>query len=864
MPKMPDDPHAGREAANYENPVASREFILSLIEEQERPLTMDAIADILEYKDEDEDALEGLRRRLIAMVRDGQLLQNRSGTYGLPAKMSLIKGRVSGHRDGFGFFIPEDGSDDLFLNARQMKQVFDGDIVLAREEGRGFKGKKEGVIVQVVERKTTHIVGRMHRDQGSAFVVPESIRITQDILVPEHALLGAKDGQYVSVEIKRQPELKSAPMGHVVEILGDHMAPGMEVEVALRSHNIPFQWPDDVLQTADALDKPLTEEDLAGRIDLRKVPLITIDGEDARDFDDAVYCERKKGGGWRLYVAIADVSHYVRPGTPLDKEAVNRGTSVYFPSRVVPMLPEVLSNGLCSLNPDVDRLCMVCEMTVSQQGRLSGYRFYEAVMRSQARLTYNKVAAYLETPESPAGEAVIERYSNILPGLNNLYELYQALSAARRARGAIDFQTTETRIVFNADRKIDTIVPVERNDAHKLIEECMLCANVATARFLEKYKIPTLFRVHEGPKAERLVNARSFFGELGLNLGGGLKPAPADYQAFLAEIGERPDFNVLQTVLLRSMSQAIYHPENHGHFGLGFEAYTHFTSPIRRYPDLLVHRAIRDAIRSGKPNQNVIRTEATAAVKDAERYQHDMASLLVLGEHCSMTERRADDATRDVMAWLKCEYLLDHVGEEFEGSISAVTAFGLFVELKDLYVEGLIHVSSLDSDYYKFEPAKQRLLGERTGSSFTLGDQLLVQVAQVNLDERKVDLVLKGRAKTGRKSSRNKSSGKTKAGETVVPAKTGSKRKEILAKWEQEYKSDPKAGAKAPGKGGRKRKPKSASSVEGGGDAAAKKGKSSGKTAAKPASPGRKRSRSGGRKSSGAAGAKASGGGDKG
>ncbi|WP_020407600.1 ribonuclease R [Hahella ganghwensis] len=775
------DPHAQREAERYDNPTASREAILAALVERGTPATIEELAHHFDI--EQAEVYEGLRRRLIAMCRDGQLVCNRKGAYGIAKKMNLIRGRVQGHRDGYGFLIPEEGGEDLYLSSRQMRRVFDGDIVLVREDNRSFKGKKEAVIVEIVERKTEEIVGRFYQEGGVAFVVPDNPKLIMDVMVPEHAINGAQNGQYVTVKVVRQPEARSGPMGHVTEVLGEHMAPGMEIDVALRTHGIPFRWPEEVDREAEKFTTDIPENDKAHRVDLRDLPLVTIDGEDARDFDDAVFCERKRGGGWRLYVAIADVSNYVIPGTALDKEAFERGNSVYFPNRVVPMLPEVLSNGLCSLNPQVERLCMVCEMTISASGRLSGYKFYEAVMLSKARLTYSKVGAFIEGPDTTEGRAFQDRYPDLVPHIRELHNLYLALRAARDERGAIDFETVETRILFDAERKIDKIVPINRNDAHKLIEECMLCANVATARLFEKYEIPALYRVHEGPSAERLEKLRAFLGELSLSLQGGMKPKPTDYQDLLEQIKERPDSATLQTVMLRSLSQAKYQPDNQGHFGLGYQAYTHFTSPIRRYPDLLVHRAIRDLIRGERPCSNVLRVDGAKPLSKKARHTYDMAELVMLGEHCSMTERRADDATRDVMSWLKCEYLTQHVGDKFEGIISAVTAFGLFVELKELYVEGLVHVSSLKSDYYHFDAGKHRLVGERSGTTFRLGDEVHVQVVRVDLDDRKVDLELMGDPK--RRPRPNKGGG----------FKGSQRRKQILAEWNADYERQSKKSA---------------------------------------------------------------------
>jgi ribonuclease R len=746
------DPHAQREAEKYEKPIPSREFIIDLLEQADGPLNRNQINRALAL--EGVDQVEALRRRLRAMERDGQVMRNRKGAYGLPSKMDLVAGRVQAHRDGFGFVIPDDGGEDLYINSRQMSTVFDGDEVLCRVAGENHKGKRDGVIVEVLKRNTTQLVGRLYYESGAVFVVPDNTRISHDIFIAPEDTLGASAGDYVVAEITSQPAWKVHVKGKVVEVLGEHMAPGMEIDVAIRAHDIPCQWPEAVEQEAAGFASEPEEADKSLRVDLRKLPFVTIDGEDARDFDDAVYCEAKRGGGWRLWVAIADVSHYVAVDSPLDKEASIRGNSVYFPERVVPMLPEALSNGLCSLKPEVDRLCMVCEMTISATGKLTGYTFFEGVIHSHARLTYTKVGIMLDVKQ-PKHEELRERYSKLVPDLENLHQLYKALRVARSKRGAIDFETTETRIVFGADRKIETIIPVERNDAHKLIEECMLCANVAAASFMEENAIDCLFRVHEGPNETKLKSLRAFLGELGLNLAGGDKPQPKEYQALLSQVGDRPDAHIIQTMLLRSLSQAVYQPDNKGHFGLDYTGYTHFTSPIRRYADLLVHRAIRSVIRRKAESKHVKKVSGAKALSKKVIYPYEMKNLLALGEQCSMTERRADEATREVVSWLKCEYLQDHVGETFDGVIAAVTGFGFFVELVDIYVEGLVHVSGLSRDYYHFEPAKQRLIGERSGKVFRLGDSLKVQVMRVSLDDKKIDLELVDGDKSKKPSTKN-------------------------------------------------------------------------------------------------------------
>ncbi|MDH5445235.1 MAG: ribonuclease R [Gammaproteobacteria bacterium] len=751
MTKKPTDkdPYAKREKEKYDNPIPSREFIMELLDEH-GTINREQIAALLNLTDEDQ--LEALRRRMRAMERDGQVIYTRKGGYGLVSKMDLIKGRVQGHRDGFGFLIPDEGGDDLFLSAREMKSLMNGDRVMVHVKGIDRRGRREGGVIEILERNTHTVVGRLFVEGGVCFVVPDNKRLTQDILIPKENLAGASHGQIVSVEIVEQPSKYRQAIGKVVEILGDHMAPGMEIDIAMRSHDIPEGWSPEAEHEATVFTEEVPEDAKQGREDIRDLPLVTIDGEDARDFDDAVYCE-KQGSGWRLLVAIADVSAYVKPGMALDSDAAERGTSVYFPERVIPMLPEVLSNGLCSINPDVDRLCMVCELNLNTIGEVKNYRFFEGVMRSHARLTYTKVAAMLVDYDEP----LRYQYEAVLPYLENLYDLYKLLSKSRRQRGAIDFETTETRIVFGEGRKIDRIVPLVRNDAHKLIEECMLLANVAAADFLKFNKMPALFRVHEGPNDEKLIALREFLSELGLDLGGGDDPEPGHYAKLLNSIKDRHDAHLIQTVMLRSLRQAVYTPDNAGHFGLAFDAYAHFTSPIRRYPDLLVHRAIRHIIRGGT----------------AEDFAYNHDQMVHHGEHCSMTERRADEATRDAVDWLKCEFMLDKIGEEFEGVISSVTGFGLFIELNDIYVEGLVHVTSLGNDYYHFDPNHHRMIGEHSRHIYRLGDRIRVIVARVDLDDRKIDFELADGQPTNTSSTREQES----ADKIVKKAKKESKKK---------------------------------------------------------------------------------------
>ncbi len=727
------DPYLEREAQNYENPIPSREFILEKLTEAGSGLLYADIVSILGLSSEEHRI--ALQRRLNAMVRDGQLIRSRKGQFTPVSAEDLIIGSVIGHQDGFGFLKPDEGGDDLFLSQFQMRSLFHGDKAEVFVSGLDRKGRREGTVIRVVERANKTIVGRLFCEQGDVFVVPDNKRITQEIRIPDMACDLGGMGEMVNVEIIEQPTSRHRAVGKVIETLGEHMAPGMETDVAIRSHNIPVEWPEAVLEQIESLSAEVPEEAKQGRVDLRNVPLVTIDGADARDFDDAVFAKRTTKG-WKLLVCIADVSSYVEPETALDKEAFQRGNSVYFPNRVVPMLPEILSNGLCSLNPDVDRLCMTAELYIDETGKTYRSRFYQAVMRSHARLIYDDVAEILVNGD----KALREKHAGLLPHLEELYSLYKALHKGREQNGAIDFETTETRIIFCDDKKIDRVEPVYRNDAHKIIEECMLAANVAAAKLLLKKKVPALFRNHESPPQDKIVDLRGFMSELGIILDGGLKPSAKDYANLINDIKDRPDAQLIRTVMLRSMSQAVYSSENLGHFGLSFEAYAHFTSPIRRYPDLIVHRAICH----------------TLTGESLKSFNYSPAHMQMMGEHCSMTERRADDATRDVMDWLKCEFMMDKIGEEFDGIISSVTSFGLFVQLNEIYVDGLVHITALKNDYYHFDAIGHRLTGERNGQVFRLGDSIKIKVAAVNLDDRKIDFVLSDKwvADAPEKSSR--------------------------------------------------------------------------------------------------------------
>ncbi|MGH8528395.1 MAG: ribonuclease R [Nevskiales bacterium] len=713
------DPDYAKESRKYADPIPSRAYIRQCLVETNGPRTEQEL--LAEFKLRGASAGDAFQRRIQAMLKGGELVQNRRGALGPASRMHAVAGTVQGHRDGFGFLIPDDGSDDIFLAPRQMREVMHGDRITVRVTGRDPRGRPEGSLVDVLEHKTVRVVGRYVAERGVGYVIPDNARITHEILVPQEHVGAARHGQIVTAEILSPPGKHSAPIGRVVEVLGDALAPGMEIDIAVRSHNLPHVWPQAALAEAALFAQTVPESAARGRTDLRELPLVTIDGADARDFDDAVYAE-PAGEGWKLWVAIADVAHYVAPDSALDKEARERGNSVYFPERVIPMLPEGLSNGLCSLNPKVDRLCLACEMLVDRDGHVGKARFHNAVMRSQSRLTYDAVAALLNDPRLARAQGLDE----LLPHLLTLQNVFRALFRARSRRGAIDFETTETKIVFDAQRKIARILPLERNQAHRLIEECMIAANVQAAKFLARHKLPQLYRVHEGPPADKLLALREFLGLHSLSLGGGAKPKPADYARVLQQLEARPDRKLIQTVLLRSMAQAVYSPVNIGHFGLALEHYGHFTSPIRRYPDLMTHRAIKHALANGA----------------AEDFAYKDAGLQALGVHCSMTERRADEATRDAVTWLKCEFMQERVGEEFDGTITGVVPFGLFVELEGVYVEGLVHVSSLRNDYYRHEPRGECLRGERSGVVYRLADRLRVRVVRVNLDERKIDFEL--------------------------------------------------------------------------------------------------------------------------
>ena len=709
------DPRQAAEAARYARPIPSREYLLEVLRRSGTPQTAASLASALKLK---ERALrDALAKRLAAMARDGQLVRNRRDEYLLIDRVALRAGEVAGHRDGFGFFIPDDSSEDAFLPPGQMRTVMHGDRVAVRIAGVDARGRPEAVIVEVLERRTRQVAGRFHLEHGVGFVAPDNRRISQRVVVAPRDRGGAHHGNLVVAEILEPPTRETPPVGRVVRVLREEGVAQTAIDLAVASHQLPHEFPAAVTREARRFGRAVDLRTLGARVDLTDVPLVTIDGEDARDFDDAVYAEPTKGG-WRLLVAIADVSHYVQPGTALDAEAHERATSVYFPGRVLPMLPEQLSNHLCSLMPEVERACLVAELAVGRDGKVGRARFYAAVMRSAARLTYTGAAEAL-IERRPAARAALP--APVLDSLEALYDLYRALRRHREARGALDFEAAEVRVVVGDDGRVADLRSYPRNDAHRLIEECMIAANVEAARFLKRHRMPALYRVHAHPEEERVLELQRFLATRGLALDTQGELDPARLARLLRQVQGRPDAAMLEGMIIRTLAQAVYQPENIGHFGLALEAYAHFTSPIRRYPDLLVHRAIRAALRG-------------------ESYRP--GDWRQLAQHCSQTERRADEATRDVESWLKCYYMRDRIGERFTASISGVAAFGIFVALDDVYVEGMVHVSELGNDYYQFDAARHQLLGERSGRRFRLADRVRVRLVRADLETTRLDFVL--------------------------------------------------------------------------------------------------------------------------
>ncbi len=711
MPKPKSKPK--RQQKTYKHPIPSRNKLIKFLEESGKPLKVNQIMMGFELKGQ--RMLSLLADRLDGMVRAGQLIENRRREYCLTDKLELVTGRVSGHRDGFGFVLPDDDSDDVYLSAREMRSLFHGDRVAVKVVGVDRRGKPEGAVVEVLERGTREVAGQFIRERGIGLVIPDNAKIAHRILVAKGESGGARPGQIVVAEILDYPTHMEQATARITRVIGSPEQKGIATDIAIQSNGIPTNWPRPVQEQAKKYGDTVPSAAKKGRVDLREVDLVTIDGADARDFDDAVYCE-PSGKGWRLIVAIADVAHYVEIKSALDQEATTRGTSVYFPDRVVPMLPEVLSNGLCSLNPKVDRLSMVCDMRVNEDGKVTRATFVEAVIRSKARLTYSQVNAFL-TGEKKA----IPR--SVQGPVRNLHALYKAFAKARGRRGAIELDLPQIKFELNDDGEIERIRNVPRNDAHKLIEECMIAANVQAAKFLKKNRIQGLYRVHAKPDPDRFDELRRYLVTLDLKVPHPDHIEPRQFNKLLMQVKDRPDSAAISMQMLRSLTHAEYTPDNIGHFGLALESYAHFTSPIRRYPDLLVHRAIRHIIRGGKPG----------------RYDYDRQALVRLGAITSAHERRAEDATRDVEAWLKCQYMVDRQGETYDGVVTGVTNFGLFVQLNELMIDGLVHVTSLPNDYYHYDAARQQMVGERTGRSFGLGESMRVLVHRVDMETRRID-----------------------------------------------------------------------------------------------------------------------------
>ncbi len=737
----------------YANPIPSREFIMNLFGNVKKQLNREQIAHKLNLKKPDQK--EALRRRLRAMERDGQLMFNKYKSYQLIDQHSLITGVISIHPDGFGFVSNHDFGKDLFLPKNQINHVFDGDVVQVFVEASSSSNRTFNKLINIVERKTTHVVGQLKRSGDAFYLLPDSRKILHEVDVDSRFLLNAKSGQYVNTTIIEYPSHRKNTLVKVTDVLGNPQDTDMEIKKALCRHNISGQWSDALLDQAKVQGTHVSENDKVSRVDYRDLPFVTIDGADAKDFDDAVYCEKNASGDWRLMVAIADVSHYVRPEDLLDVEAQQRGTSIYFPGHVVPMLPEALSNGLCSLNPYVDRLVMVCDMTINSNGVITQSTFTEGLINSHARLTYDQAYALVAKRRSKQAKKVIEETPHIVPHIENLHALFQVLMPARRQRGAIEFETREFTFNLTKKRKISSFSSVKRNDAHRMIEEFMLCANVSTAKFLEHHKIPSLFRTHDGPQEKKLTVLRTFLLEKGLSLGGGDKPSPHHYNKLLDNISHRSDASVIRTMLLRSQSQAEYTSSNQGHFGLAYDAYAHFTSPIRRYPDLLTHRAIRAKIRSGKHQNGIQRllswlSLGRAADRGVDKivgkalpkkaYPYDKNAMDILAVHCSQQSRQADEVSREVESGLKCQYMERFKGDNFVGTISAVTGFGFFVELDQGAVEGLVHISSLAGDNFKFDAGKQQLSDGK--QCFVLGDKVNVVLTRVDVQQRKMDFTV--------------------------------------------------------------------------------------------------------------------------
>lgn len=713
----------GKQKSNRKHKRLSAEIVLKYLSQRTEPASTKAIAETLGRAGKDG---RNETFAILEQLRDQQkVIQIKRHRWAMPGSVQTYQGRVVGHVDGHGYVIAENTNERVYLRSHDMREVLHNDIVQVKITGRDRRKKLLGQITKVVERGNDTIVGRFFIENGVAFVVPNDQRIGQDIFIPPEnyaKVSNINDGQVVVCTIIKQPSRHFQPVGEVAEVLGDYLAPGMEIDIAIRKHHLPHEWPDNVNKQTQKLDDEVNEKDFADRKDIRDLPLVTIDGEDARDFDDAVYCEKLEQGGYRLIVAIADVSHYVKPESALDIEAWQRGNSVYFPQQVIPMLPEILSNGLCSLNPQVNRLCFTCDMQITEDGEIDNYDFYPAVMYSHARLTYTQVAAFIgEDGDTEHGIS-----EELLPHISNLYALSKCLNKRRKSLGMIEFDIPEPVIMFNDERKIEQILPRVRNDAHRLIEECMLAANICASICLDDSDLAGIYRVHDSPDTDKIEDVRHFLRQFKLLLPGGEEPEPQHYAAVVSKITDAQTAKIVQTALLRSMKQARYSADNDGHFALNFDSYTHFTSPIRRYADLVVHRQLKRFI-----------SDHTA--RDEE---NKLIEISKTADQVSITERRADDATRDAIQWLKCEYMSHKIGERLWGTVSSVTDFGLFVELEDVYVDGLVHITSLVEDYYRYDQERRLLIGESSGRVYRMGQRLEIQVSRVDMEQCRIDFAL--------------------------------------------------------------------------------------------------------------------------
>lgn len=763
------DPFLERETQKYEIPVPSREFILATLNEL-KGQGIKRRALIKHFELDDPTLQEALRRRLKAMVRDGQLLKTPKG-YFVATHMEACEGIIVIDREGEGYLHTKTGQK-ISLNGPSLRGYYDGDRVEAQILTMDTHDKGRGRVIQILEAVKPLVVGRFIKNHEIYEMIPFDRKFNHNIVIPKEFRHEAKHGDIVQIEILRDDKYRyhREAVGKVIEILGDVSSPGIEVKIAIRKFGIPDVFPKAAIKESEGFGTKVSLSKLDDHKDIRELPLVTIDGEDAKDFDDAVYCEKNGDKGYRLWVAIADVSFYVKPGSALDKEALIRGNSTYFPGSVIPMLPEGLSNGLCSLKPNVDRLCVVCEMEVDNDGEITESTFYRGVMKSKARLTYTEVAEIIK-----GNEALREQYASVLPSLEALHSLYHVFYKARRKRGAIDFDTIETRILFNHDGKISTIIPQVRNVAHKMIEESMLAANVCTAKFIQKHKRPALYRIHDTPPSDKLTALRHFLAELGLDLSGGAKPQAKDFAKLVERVSKREDHHMIETVMLRSLSQAQYSPKNIGHFGLAYPVYTHFTSPIRRYPDLLVHRTIIEIL--SKKSRRSIMDILTAKKKPKRALT--LEECEAIGLQCSEAERRSDEATRDASLALKCHFMVDKVDQHFHGVISGVASFGIFVELKDIYVEGMIHVTGLGNEFFEYDPTHHRMIGERTKTMYRLGDPLEVKVVRVDTEAKRIDLeLLYPPEKSTRKKTKPKHSDKESTKLTKKPARKKRRRRE--------------------------------------------------------------------------------------